>query len=211
MHSCGLQHARLTVAVAALVLLLGAVPADRPADGRGRGRLASLLTLVPASAASRTETVIGTDVALSNGPLATHARSEAESLAAVDDVRVLADAFDSVSVQSATFTTDVFRFAHDGGLLLQYQALATGATPAFLVIGLAMPDASGARANAARLRTLVETGSSDTARRPWSDLVGVNSIEVQGRVVLAVLSTKLPSLWLALEREPDSLLWWSQP
>ena len=93
---------------------------------------------------------------------------------------------------------------------MQYRALATGATPAFLVIGLAMPDAASARANAFRLRTMVEAGASDTARRPWSDLVGVSSIEVQGRVVLAVLSTKLPMLWLSLEREPDSLLWWSQ-
>ena len=67
----------------------------------------------------------------------------------------------------------------------------------------------GAHENAVRLRSLVETGSSDAARRPWSDLVGVSSIEVHGRVVVAVLSTKVPTLWLSLEREPDSLLWWS--
>ena len=210
MHSCALHHIRLTAAFAVVALFVGAVPADRPTDGRGRGRLASLLTLVPANAASRTETVIGSDVTVSDGALAAPVRSEVESLAGVDDVRVLADAFDSVSVQSAAFTTDVFRFAHDGGPLLQYRALATGATPAVLAIGLAMPDAASARENAARLRAMVETGSSDTARRPWSDLIGVSSIEVQGRVVLAVLSTKLPMLWLSLEREPDSLFWWSQ-
>ena len=130
-------------------------------------------------------------------------------MAAVSDVRVLADALDSLSVQSAAFSTDVFRFAHDGGQLLRYRALATGTTPAFLVIALAMPDVAGAQTNAARLRALVETGSSDSARRPWSDLVGVDSIEVRGRVVVAVLSTKVPTLWLSLEREPDSLLWWS--
>jgi len=195
---------------AALLLVIVAIPADHSASVV-RGRLASLLTLVPANAASRTETVVDTEVSVNNSPVVTPARNEAESLAAVADVRVLADAFDSISAQSAAFTTDVFRFAHDGGQLLQYRALATGATPAFLVIGLAMPDAASARENATRLRALVESGSSDTARRPWSDLVGVSSIEVQGRVVLAVLSTKLPALWLALEREPDSLLWWSQP
>jgi hypothetical protein len=59
------------------------------------------------------------------------------------------------------------------------------------------------------LRALVSSGSSDAARRPWSDLVGVSSIEVQGRVVVAVLSTKVPTLWLSLERDPDSLVWWS--
>jgi hypothetical protein len=94
--------------------------------------------------------------------------------------------------------------------LLRYDAIATGATPAFLVIAMAMPDATSAHANAARLRTMVESGSSDAARRPWSDLVAVSSIEVRGRVVLAVLSTKVPTLWLSLEREPDSLLWWSE-
>jgi hypothetical protein len=103
----------------------------------------------------------------------------------------------------------VFRFAHDGGALLRYDAIATGATPAFLVIGLTMRDAAGARSNAVRLRSLIELGMSDAARRPWSDLVSVDSIEVHDRVVVAVLSTKVPTLWLSLERTPDSLVWWS--
>jgi hypothetical protein len=172
--------------------------------------LASLLTLVPATPASRTETVVGVDLQVSTGALLTALPMlEVDSLAGVADVRELADAFDTLSVQSAAFTTDVFRFAHDGGQLLRYSALATGATPAFLVIGLAMPTAADAVENARRLRALVESGSSDAARRPWSDLVGVSSIEVQGRVVVAVLSTKVPTLWLSLERAPDSLVWWS--
>ena len=197
------------VAAGAAVLALAVVPADRPSGSAELGRLASLLTLVPASAASRTETVIGVDVRVGDQPVSSPPGLEVDSLAAVSDVRLLADAFDSLSVQSATFTTDVFRFAHDGGQLLQYRALATGATPAFLVIGLTMSSAADARDNAARLRTLVTSGSSSAARRPWSDLVGIESIEVHGRVVVAVLSTKLSTLWLSLEREPDSLLWWS--
>jgi hypothetical protein len=188
-------------------VLLGAMPADRPSLV-GRGRIASLLTLAPASPASRVETVVEVDVRIGDGQVPLPV-DEVDSLAGVGDVRVLADAFDSLSVRSAAFTTDVFRFAHDGGTLLRYSALATGATPAFLVIGLAMTSAAGAQANAARLRELVESGSSDAARRPWSELVGVSSIEVRGRVVLAVLSTKVPTLWLSLEREPDSLVWWS--
>ncbi|MEY2420270.1 MAG: hypothetical protein QOI95_337 [Acidimicrobiaceae bacterium] len=172
--------------------------------------MASLLTLVPASAESRVETIVAAEVTVGSLLVAAgRPPDEVDSLAAVSDVRVLADAFDSLSVQAAAFTTDVFRFAHDGGQLLRYSALATGATPAFLVIGLAMPSLASARENAARLRALVESGSSDAARRPWSDLVGVSSIEVQGRVVVAVLSTKVPTLWLSLEREPDSLVWWS--
>jgi hypothetical protein len=131
-----------------------------------------------------------------------------ESVAAIDDVRVLADAFDALSVQSAAFSTDVFRFADNRGTLLPYRAVATGATPTFLVIALAMNDTAGARENASRLRAMVESGSSETARRPWSELVGIDSIEVHGRVVVAVLSTKVPTLWLELERRPDTLLWW---
>jgi hypothetical protein len=185
------------------------VPADRPASGVGRGRLASLLTLVPASPESRVETVLAFDVPIGDVQLPLPPPDEVDSLAAVPDVRALADAFDALSVQSAAFTTDVFRFAHDGGQLLRYSALATGATPAFLVIGLAMASAAEAQENASRLRALVSSGSSDAARRPWSDLVGVSSIEVHGRVVVAVLSTKVPTLWLSLERDPDSLVWWS--
>lgn len=154
--------------------------------------------------------MLGLDGRITTGALLTALPlSEASSLAAVADVRDLADAFDALSVQSAAFTTDVFRFAHADGQLLRYSALATGATPAFLVIGLAMPSADLARENASRLRTLVSSGVSAAARRPWSDLVGVSSIEVQGRVVVAVLSTKVPTLWLSLEREPDSLLQWT--
>jgi hypothetical protein len=188
--------------------LLTALPADRPPNGVGQGRLASLLTLVPADAAARVETIVSVDVMVGDRQVRPPA-DEVDSMAAVADVRVLAEAFDLLSVQSAAFTTDVFRFAHDGGQLRRYSALATGTTPAFLVIGLAMTDAAGARENAARLRAFLETGASDAARRPWSDLVGVSSIEVQGRVVVAVLSTKVPTLWLSLERDPDSLVWWS--
>jgi hypothetical protein len=192
----------------AAVLLLAAVPADRPANEHALGRLASLLTLVPASADSRRETIVETEVAVGDRRLRPPA-DEVDSLAAIADVRVLADAFDSLSVQSAAFSTDVLRFAHDGGTLRRYEAIATGATPAFLVVALAMSDDEGARANASRLRAMVESGSSDAARRPWSELVGIDSIEVHGRVVVAVLSTKVPTLWLSLEREPDSLVWWS--
>lgn len=154
------------------------------------------------------ETVIGVEV-LVGGRLVVAPAREVNSLAAVDDVRVLADAMDSLSVQSAAFSTDVFRFADNDGTLLRYDAIATGATPAFLVIALAMPDDAGAQLNASRLRAIVESGSSEAARRPWSELVGVDSIETRGRIVLAVLSTKLPTLWLSLERQPDSLVWWS--
>jgi hypothetical protein len=171
--------------------------------------LASLLSLVPADAASRTETTIEAEVRVGDSVLTAKPPQEKDSLFAVADVRLLADAFDEQNVEAAAFTTDVFRFAHDGGQLLRYDALATGITPAYLVIGLTMPTDALARENASRLRGLVQTGTSDAARRPWSDLVGVLSITTRGRVVVAVLSTKVPSLWLSLERAPDSLVWWS--
>jgi hypothetical protein len=192
-----------------VAVLLSVSPADHGTGPSRLGRLGTLLTLVPADAASRMETVIEDEVHVGD-QIVRAPPEEVDSLAAVDDVRVLANAFDALAVQSAAFSADVFRFVHDNGKLLPYRAVATGATPAFLVIGLAMNDPAGARENATRLRTLVESGESDAARRPWSELVGVDSIETFGRVVLAVLSTKVPTLWLSLQREPDSLLWFSR-
>ncbi|MEY2432151.1 MAG: hypothetical protein QOC92_1876 [Acidimicrobiaceae bacterium] len=188
-------------------MLLVVLPADRAPAGPGLGRLGSLLTLAPATAASRVETIVDVEVRIGD-QIVRPPDNEADSMAAIEDIRVLADAFDALSVQSAAFSTDVFRFADNRGVLVPYQAVATGATLAFLVIALAMNDPAGARENASRLRAIVESGASATARRPWSELVGIDSIEVRGRVMVAVLSTKVPTLWLSLERQPDTFLWW---
>jgi hypothetical protein len=196
-----------SLAILVLAVLLTAVPADHQAGSSPLGRLATLLTLVPANAASRVETVVDVEVSIGDR-IVRPPDEEVDSIAAVDDVLVLANAFDEVAVGSAAFSTDVHRFSHDGGVLLPYRAVATGAGPGVLAIAFAQASTADAAENASRFRAMVASGSSVAARRPWSELLRARSIEARGRVVVAVLLTRSPTLWLQLEREPDSLLWW---
>jgi hypothetical protein len=165
------------------------------------------LLRTPATTNSRVETVVDRFTP------AVSARSAAGSLGADRDLRPLADAMDSIGADTAAFSTDVFRFAHDGGTLRPYRAIAVGAGVRsdgdFMAIALAEPDAAAALENANRLRTIVESGSGLNNRRRWSELLRPESIEARGRIVLALLPTSLPMLWLDLERNPDTLLWWS--
>jgi hypothetical protein len=146
-----------------------------------------------------------------------------QSLAVAADVRPLVDALDALDVHAAVFSTDVFRFQeptprpNDAAAesLLPYRSVAAGVghdgDGAFVVIALLMTDDASARVNAARLTTIATSGLDANDRRPWSDLVTVRSSSNTGPVAVLVLRTRVPLLWIGLERRPDTLVWWRAP
>jgi hypothetical protein len=182
------------------------VPADTVKAGDGGGPLTAGLRRVAATSETRVETIIDRF----DPPPA--AGDETRSLAADRDLWAVATAVDAAGADTAAFTTDVFRFREDRGSLLPYRALAVGigarSGGSFMVLAIAMDDASAANAQVERFETEVRTGTSVAARRPWSELVGIERLETRGRVLLAVLTTRIAALWIDLERHPDTLLWW---
>lgn len=192
---------------ALLLSALLVVTADRAASA-GPGPLLARLTRVEASPSSRSETIVDRFDAIG-----AESSDETRSLAADVDVAALADALDSAGVDVAAFSTDVSRFHDDRGTLLPYRAVAVGtgtrASGTYLALAFAQSDRASAVAQRQRLDDLLRTGVALQARRPWSDLLHVERLEVRGRVVLAILPTTVTTLWLDLERSPDTLLWWS--
>jgi len=191
-----------------IVLVLVGAPADRALTPQPGGPLYSRLLRIEASDVTRRETVIDRF-----GDIPPRLAEEARSLAADDDLGLLAAAFDDEGVDRAVFSTDTPRFANAAGRLRQYRALAIGSGSnkdgPFMTIGLAMDSAAGARDEAHRLSGMLQSGGSHAALRPWHDLLAVQKLETRGRIVIAVLPTLLSMLWLQLEREPDTLVWWS--
>lgn len=190
-----------------VAVVLCVVPGDQMLGGVGRGPLLARLTAVEATAASRTETVVDRFLAIP-----ADAVDGAHSLAADPDVGPLAQTFDELGVDTAAFTTDVFRYENSGGVLLRYRALAVGSgvqsSAPFMAVGFAQDDDASAREQAARFESVVRSGVNQSARRPWSELVTLVHLETRGRFVFAVLATPLRMLWLDLARHPDTLLWW---
>ncbi|GEM_PF-7087399 len=143
------------------------------------------------------------------------------SLATRADLGALAAALDGLRVHAAAFTTDVARFARPspapdgapGDALEPYRALATGigrdGSGPFVAVAVVARDHDAAARDAARLRAIVTSGTDVVDRRPWSDLLRVERVDVVGDVVVAVLPTRVPALWLATERQPNSLVWWA--
>jgi hypothetical protein len=94
--------------------------------------------------------------------------------------------------------------------LAPYDALAIGpilesADQPVMVVALAYPDATIARTQAGRLRALAEDGTSVAGDR-WSELVTVDDVTTDGRVVMGRLRTEKPRLWLDVVFRRDSLL-----
>jgi hypothetical protein len=159
------------------------------------------------------------DTQILGGP----ASAPGRSLLSARDVRPLADALDGFSVHAAVFSTDVFRFQEPSpspedaapDALLPYRSVALGVghdgDGAFMAIALLMPDDASARVNASRLATIASSGLDANDRRPWSDLVSVRESRTSGAVAVVVLRTRVPLLWIAVERRPDTLLWWRAP
>lgn len=190
-----------------IVVLLVSAPADRTAVHVPSGPLYSRMLRIEESDATRHEVVVDRFSALGD-----RLHDETTSVAANDDVGLLAAAFDDAGVDSAVFSIDVARFAKPEGRLRRYRALALGSGTdkdgPFMTIGLALDNAADARDEAHRLAAMLQSGGSHAARRPWHELLAVEKLETRGRIVVAVLPTKVPMLWLQLEREPDTLVWW---
>jgi hypothetical protein len=82
--------------------------------------------------------------------------------------------------------------------------------PVYLV-ALAHDSAAAAAANAQALEEMVASGSSLATRRPWSDIVTLDGVEVTGddRVVIARLrqtDSGPPALWYQVIQQRDSLV-----
>jgi hypothetical protein len=94
--------------------------------------------------------------------------------------------------------------------LAPYRALATGAgaegDARFLLVVLVHDDEDTAAANAERLRTFVEQGTSAATGRPWSELLTVDETTADGNVVTARLRTERIGLWYEVVLQRDTLL-----
>jgi hypothetical protein len=148
----------------------------------------------------------------------------AASLGDVEVLARLAEAVQDAGAHAAFLTTDVGVFAV-GGLpdltedpelepgLRPYLAAATGValdgdTP-MLVVALVHGDADDAAENATRLQGIVAEGTSAVTGRPWSEILTVDSIEVEGQLLVARLATESNgTLWIELVARRDSLLAW---
>ena len=77
------------------------------------------------------------------------------------------------------------------------------------VLAYRCDDADGAEQNAAALRALFDDGASSQTRQPWSDLVTVDDVEVDGRMVVVTLDLLERSPLLMLQsvftREPFTI------
>jgi hypothetical protein len=149
------------------------------------------------------------------------------SLADVEPILVLAEAFESAEAYAGFLTTDVGVFAVgampdltdadgaliDGPRLAPYIAAATGVTlddeTSVLLVALLHGSADDAVENASRLREVVAQGASGTTGEPWSDLLTVADTSVDGPLLLARLETAGPGgLWYRLVAVRDTLLAW---
>ena len=134
-----------------------------------------------------------------------------ESLADDPAMMSVAEALDDAAVYSAV----VVRGATDAGStstpsapstaktdeLAPFDAFGAGAdhddNGAQIVLAYHCDDDAGATHNGQALRTLFETGSSDRTRQPWSELVEVDDVHVNGQMVvvtLNVLGGRAPTL-----------------
>ena len=141
------------------------------------------------------------------------AAGKADSLADDRDLTAVADALRSRGAYSGFLTAkEVAPGVPTGGPtpLAPYDALGTGPTlqgagKPDLLVALAYPDAATARAQADRFRAIAEQGTS-VIGAPWSDLVAVDEITPDGRVVVGRFRTEKPRLWLDVALRRDSLL-----
>ncbi|HEU5300657.1 MAG TPA: hypothetical protein VFW06_00310 [Acidimicrobiia bacterium] len=94
--------------------------------------------------------------------------------------------------------------------LAPYDALAIGPTLEAtkgleIIVALAYPDATTARAQAAQLRAIAEDGISVTGTA-WRELIGIADVGSAGRVVVGRFTTDRPMLWLDVISRRDSLI-----
>ncbi len=78
-----------------------------------------------------------------------------------------------------------------------------------VVAAFAHGDEEQATTNVERLRSMIETGTSATTRRPWADWLTVRSAGADGNVSFVVLEVGdgSPRLWISAFLSRDSLYW----
>jgi hypothetical protein len=138
---------------------------------------------------------------------------DAPSLADDRDLMAVADALQHQDAYAAFLSvSEVAPGAATGGPtpLAPYEAIATGPSLAGkgrheIVIALAYADATTAKAQADRLQTIAEDGTS-VSGAPWSELVTIDDIAVDGRLVVGRFRTEKPRLWIDLVFRRDSLV-----
>ncbi len=163
------------------------------------------------------------------------ATGEADSLDDNDELGPLAEAMDEAGAVGAVFSDDGHTFddAYLAGVLGDtltdgevpddfddvpalepYEALSTGVRITDdgpqMVVALLHDDEDAAEANAENLETVIEEAESTASATAWSDLVSLDSTEVDGSVLLATLDLAEPSLaslWLRMVYTRDSLLY----
>jgi hypothetical protein len=141
------------------------------------------------------------------------AAGKVDSLADDRDLLAVADSLEGRGAYAALLSAQaVAPGAATGGPppLDPYEAIATGPTldgvsQPDLLVALAYPDAATARTQADRLRAIADDGVSASGV-PWRDLVTVDEITVDGRVVVGRFRTERPRLWYDLVLRRDSLI-----
>lgn len=144
-----------------------------------------------------------------------------DTLADDEAMRDVAEALDDHDVYSAVIVSNVDGLDADDApspgdeALEPSDAFAAGAAHdgdgAQVVIAVRNADDDAADRNTAALRTLFEEGNTVATRHPWSDLVTVADVDVDGRVVVVTLDLadgRPPTLayqWI-LTREPFTIV-----
>ena len=150
------------------------------------------------------------------------ATGEDDSLVDNDEFGPLAEAMDEAGAMGAMFSDDGHRFddayldsALDDTFALEpYEAFATGVRiddgRAEVLIALLHDDEDSAEQNAASIETVIDRAESVAYEMAWSDLVSLDSTEVDGSVLLATLAfddPHLATLWSHVVDTRDTLLY----
>jgi DNA-binding CsgD family transcriptional regulator len=154
-------------------------------------------------------------------------QGQQRSLADLDDFQALAAAFDELGVYSAVVDARSdpgelqkrrelvesqygLAKAQAEGYLEPYTALAVGVghdgVEPYALLVFVHSDLEAAMANAAILRTKLESGSSYYTGRPWRDVISDSEVLVEGTVVVARLKTATLSLPFDIYNNLDSLI-----
>ncbi|MFY1703226.1 MULTISPECIES: hypothetical protein [Micromonospora] len=137
--------------------------------------------------------------------------STGDTLADLPELRALAGAMDTQGAYATMLSArDNYRGGGDNPLR-PFTGVATGLAHdggPVLLLAYAHADAGNAEANATALRTLLTEGSSARTRQPWSELLSVTDITVDGSTVVArlTLGQSHPQLAWQLLTSRDSLV-----
>ncbi len=147
------------------------------------------------------------------------ARDTGSALAGIEEVRLAADAVTVPGVYGVSLLlwldlapageqleafaslseVELLQRARDVERLFPYQAVAAAAgleaDQPYVVFSMVHPFTTAADVNAVLLEEFFTTGTSVYRQRPWSELVEITSLEVQGRVTAIRFDTSEPELF----------------